>query len=179
MLGLLKDHIRLYLITFYKNPFYFKTIVLEPSLAFISSIVSLIFKTISLTSVKASLKNSCFTVVLGEWLKNYYKDIVIKISTTNNIYSFDQYSASEDVDHLIFIKPGQTLKVSGTAKKKQTDVEVEFPATVIAGGKLVEAETKYTITIDHSSAGGETISIGFDGTFTDIEPQAIELNPEV
>ncbi|MBQ0081279.1 MAG: DUF4493 domain-containing protein, partial [Alistipes sp.] len=130
-------------------------------------------------SVKASLKNSCFTVVLGEWLKNYYKDIVIKISTTNNIYSFDQYSASEDVDHLIFIKPGQTLKVSGTAKKKQTDVEVEFPATVIAGGKLVEAETKYTITVDHSSAGGETISIGFDGTFTDIEPQVVELNPEV
>lgn len=131
------------------------------------------------TSVTASLKNSCFTIVFGEWLKNYYKDIVIKVSTTNNIYSFDQYTAVEDAAHLIFVKPGQALKVSGTAKKKQNGVEVEFPATVIAGGKLVEAETKYTITIDHSSAGGETISIGFDGTFTDIEAQTVELNPEV
>lgn len=130
-------------------------------------------------SVTAALKNSCFTVSFGEWLKNYYKDIVIKISTTNNVFSFNQYSASEDVANLIFIKPSQQLRISGSAVKTQTNTAVEFPVTIIGGGLLVEPETKYTISIDHSTAGGETISIGFDGTFTDVTPVDVELNPEV
>ena len=75
------------------------------------------------------------------------------------------------------MNPGQMLSLSGSATKAQNGVEVTFGKTTL-GSEALAARTHYAIEIDHSTAGGGSLLIAFDDTFTEVEAETVELNPD-
>lgn len=172
--------------------------------------------------VVARLANSCFSLEVSEWMLKYYSEIEFNIHTTGseavqgsvftfkaedmvvdgdeqkNIFAYTTPESKADANHtpaLIFVKPGQRLKLSGWAVKSQNQTgaanqagaKVVFAATEI--GDLLQAGTHYTIKVDHDTAGGGGLNITFDDTITQVSPDetgengsdgdgGIELNPE-
>ncbi len=125
--------------------------------------------------VSCKLANSCFTVQVTEWMLNYYDAIELTIHTATNSFTFAMNS--QEVTELTFVNPAQVLALSGKAVKAQNGVAVEFAKTQI--GSTIAPETLYAISVDHGKAGAGSLSIAFDGTFTEVEEQEIELNPEI
>lgn len=125
--------------------------------------------------VTCKLANSCFTLQVTEWMLNYYDNIQLTIHTNTNSFTYNM--TSTDPTELVFVKSFQVLSISGSAIKRQTGVAVEFPKTTIGG--WLEAETKYAVQVDHGSAGASSVTITFDGTFTEVAEVEVELNPEV
>ena len=68
--------------------------------------------------------------------------------------------------HLIFVKPGTRLYLSGRAEKAQTGTEVEFVETEIG---TTAPCTLHTVTLTASEAGSGRPVIRFDETFTETE----------
>lgn len=125
--------------------------------------------------VTCKLANSCFTLQVTEWMLNYYENIQLTIHTAANSFTYPM--TSTELSELVFVNPAQVLAISGTAVKRQNGVAVEFPKSSI-GGSLV-AETRYAIQVDHGSAGAGSLTITFDGTFTEVAEVEVELNPEI
>lgn len=125
--------------------------------------------------VVCKMINSCFTLQVSAWMLNYYDDIELTIHTATNAFSFTMNS--QEVTELTFVNPAQVLSISGTAVKSQNGVVVEFPKTAI--GSTLVGETVYAISVDHGTAGAGSLSIAFDGSFTEVAEVEIELNPEV
>ena len=97
----------------------------------------------------------------------------------NNIFAYTTPELKADDTHtpaLIFVRPGQKLKLSGWAVKRQNQtgaanqkgVKVEFAEAEI--GELLVADTHYTIKVDHDTAGSGGLTITFDDTITQIDP---------
>lgn len=126
-------------------------------------------------SVTARLSNACFRVVFSEWMTRYYSDISITIHTATGDFEFTPETAA---DKLIFVKPGQTLSISGSAVKAQTGAAVTFPKTELNDAKTV-AETMHTVTVTDTQAGSGTLTITFDTAFTEVTGADVELNPEL
>lgn len=126
--------------------------------------------------INVALANSCYTLSVSEWMMNYYTDIVLTIHTADNNFTFEP-SAENPSTELIFVNPGQMLSLSGSATKAQNGVEVTFGKTTL-GSEALAARTHYTIEIDHSTAGGGSLLIAFDDTFTEVEAETVELNPD-
>lgn len=133
-------------------------------------------------AITAGLVNSCFTLAATEWLLNYYSDIELTIHTTTGGSDFTFTPTDTKESKLYFVQAGQTLSISGKATK-QNGVEVTFEQTVIGGQGTTTAVTtaaakKYTITVDHSTAGGEGLTITFDDSFTEVPGTTEELNKD-
>ncbi len=129
------------------------------------------------TPVNATVKlaNSCFTLAVTEWMLNYYDGVKLTIHTSDdNSFTFEPTTTAQSA--LIFVKAGSTLSLSGSAVNAQTGVEINFPKTAL--GKTTEAATKYDITIDHGTAGGGSLKISFSDTFTEVDGEEVELNPD-
>lgn len=127
--------------------------------------------------VTVKLSNSCFTLQVTEWMLNYYENIELTIHTATSSFAYSL--TTTEPTELVFINPNQTLSISGTATKRQNGVAVEFPLSTIGQGKQTAAETKYAIKVDHGTAGAGSLSISFDGTFTEVAETEVELNPDV
>ena len=127
-------------------------------------------------AIKAELVNSCYTLSVSEWMLNYYTDIELTIHTADNDFCFEPDSENLSSE-LIFVKPGQQLSLSGSATKVQNGVAVTFDKTTI-GAAALAARTHYAIEVDHSTAGGGSLIIAFDDTFTEVEAETAELNPD-
>lgn len=125
-------------------------------------------------TVTARLANSCFSLYAEQYLLSYYSNVELTIHTADNDFTFTPTNTAESA--LIFVKPGQTLSISGKAVK-QTGVEVTFPKTEIGTGNLA-AETHYAVRVDHTTAGSGALMISFDGTFTEVPAVYAELNPD-
>ncbi len=125
--------------------------------------------------VTCALANSCFTLEVSEWMLNYYDDIKLTIHTAQNSFSYSMNSTEKT--ELVFVNPAQVLSFSGSAVKAQNGVAVEFPKMPI--GSTLASETLYAVKVDHGTAGAGSLSISFDGTFTEVAEQQIELNPDV
>lgn len=123
-------------------------------------------------SVATPLRNSALKVAFGEWFTTYYANPVITIRTESN----HTFSFTPAASHLIFVKPGTRLYLSGRAEKAQTGTEVEFAETEIG---TTAPCTLHTVTLTASEAGSGRPVIRFDETFTETEEKIIELNPEV
>lgn len=122
--------------------------------------------------ITASLQNAAFKVAFGEWFAKYYTNAMITIRTeSDNSFTFTPVNTS-----FIFVKPATKLYLKGTARKAQNGVEVEFPEAVIG---TTTARTLHTIQVDAMQAGGGKLVVDLDDTFTELEEQVIELNPEV
>ena len=125
--------------------------------------------------VTARLANSCFSLYAEQYLLNYYAGgVELTIHTADNAFTFTPTTTAESA--LIFVKPGQTLSISGKAYK-QTGTEVVFAKTTIGTGALA-AETHYAIRVDHATAGSGALMISFDGSFTEVPAVEVELNPD-
>ncbi len=116
-------------------------------------------------------KGSVFTFKAQEVLKDG--------DAEKNIFGYTTPELKANATHtpaLIFVKPAQRLKLSGYAIKSQNQTgaanqagaKVEFAATEI--GELLAADTHYTIKVDHDTAGGGGLTITFDDTITQVEP---------
>lgn len=127
-------------------------------------------------NIGVELANSCYTLSVSEWMMNYYTDVVLTIHTADNSFTFEP-DAENHTSELIFVKPGQMLSLSGSATKAQNGVEVTFDKTTI-GSEALAAKTHYAIEVDHSTAGGGRLVISFDDTFTEVEAESAELNPD-
>lgn len=125
--------------------------------------------------VTCALANSCFTLEVSEWMLNYYDDIELTIHTAQNDFTYSL--TSTEATELVFVNPSQVLSFSGKAVKAQNGVAVEFTKSQI--GSTVVAETLYAIKVDHGTAGAGSLSVSFDGTFTEVSEVEIELNPDV
>lgn len=123
----------------------------------------------------ARLSNSCFVVEVTEWMLNYYTGIELTIHTASNSFTFNPTTTAPS--ELIFVKPGQQLALSGKAVKAQNGVEVEFPKTTIGTGAIV-AESCYTISVDHTTAGSGNLQIAFDESFTEVPAVDVDLNAD-
>lgn len=121
------------------------------------------------------LANSCFTLAATEWLLSYYKDVKLIIHTATSEFNFEPTDTG--ASELYFVKAGQQLYLSGSAVKSQTGTSVEFPKTAITSSNLA-GETKYTITVNHGTAGGGELGIIFSDEFTEVPAIDIELNPD-
>lgn len=146
--------------------------------------ITLKSNTTTTCTITAGLVNSCFTLAATEWLLNYYSDIELTIHTTTGGSDFTFNPTTTQESKLYFIRAGQTLSISGKATK-QNGVEVTFEKTVIGKQEgsttatvTTEAAKKYTITVDHSTAGGERLTITFDDTFTEVTGTTEELNKD-
>lgn len=127
-------------------------------------------KTVSAT-VSATLQNAAFRVAFSEWFNRYYTDAKITIRTeSDHSFTFTPANAS-----VIFVKPSTKLFLKGTAVKAQTGTAVEFPEAEIG---TTAARTLHTVAVDASQAGGGKLVVDLDDTFTELEEQVIELNPE-
>ena len=126
------------------------------------------------------------------------KDLLVAGDDSKDIFAYTTPELKADATHtpaLIFVKPGQKLKLSGWAVKRQnqtgdanqTGVKVEFAAAEI--GDVLVADTHYTIKVDHDTAGGGGLNITFDDTITQVSPDEtgangsegdgdVELNPD-
>ena len=124
-------------------------------------------------SVTVSLANSCFRVLLDDWMTTYYSNIKLTISTDRQSFQFTEETATDD--RVIFVKPGQKLKFSGSAEVAQTGVPVSFGTTEIGNGSLTTVRTMHTIRVTQSQAGGASIEVGFDDSFTEIDNGVIEF----
>lgn len=127
-------------------------------------------KTVSAT-ITASLQNAAFKITFGEWFSKYYTQAKITVRTESD-HSFTFTPANTS---LVFVKPGTKLYLKGTAVKAQNGTEVEFPEAEIG---TTAARTLHTIVVDASEAGGGKLVVDLDDTFTELEEQVIELNPE-
>lgn len=127
-------------------------------------------------SVAAHLANSCFRLRLDEWMRAYYSEVELTISTDTNSFRFTADSATDD--NVIFVRTGQILTIAGSAVKAQNGQSVTFAETAIGNGRKTAAETMHTITLTQGTAGAATLSIRFDDTFTEVEAEEVELNPE-
>lgn len=122
-------------------------------------------------AITASLQNAAFRLAFGEWFSRYYTQAKITVRTeSDHSFTFTQANTS-----LVFVKPATKLFLKGTAVKAQNGAEVEFPEAEIGTTK---ARTLHTIRVDASEAGGGKLVIDLDDTFTELEEQVIELNPE-
>ena len=126
---------------------------------------------------KARLANSCFTLQVTEWMLKYYDNIELTIHTANNEFTFELNETTSS-SPLIFVKSGQQLSFSGKAVKAQTGTVVNFPEVAI-GPAQIAAETHYTISVNHDTAGGGNLQITFGDTFTEVDTRDVELNPDV
>ena len=128
-------------------------------------------------NIELSLANSCFTLKVTEWLMKYYTDVTLTIHSETNSWQYKPTS-SDFASPLIFVNPGQKLKLSGTATK-QNGVQVEFsvdgaPAEI---GTTLVKDTHYDIVVDHATAGAGGLTIELGDNYTTIEEHTIELNP--
>ncbi len=127
--------------------------------------------------VSARLANSCFRLLLDEWMTRYYTEIRLTVSTEENSFDFTAETATED--NVIFVRTGRLLTLKGTAKNAQTGKAVTFEEKAIGGGKKSAAETMHTIRLTQGKAGAGSIAIVFDETFTEVDLGTTELNPEL
>lgn len=126
--------------------------------------------------VTVRMANSCFTLAVGEWLLNYYTNVELTIHTETSDFTFRPTSTA--ASELVFVAAGQPLAFSGSAVKAQTGTEVVFPKKTITGQAATAACTKYAIAVDHGTAGAGSLRISFSDTFTEVEAEEIELNPD-
>lgn len=126
-------------------------------------------------NVSVALANSCFTFAVTEWMFNYYTDLQFTIHTAENSFTFEPTTPAAST--LIFVKAGQSLRFSGSAVKAQNGVAVTFPETTL-GTTTTAAQHKYAIEVDHSTAGAGKLQISFNDTFTEVDEQVEELNPD-
>ena len=127
-------------------------------------------------AINAMLANSCFNLSVSEWMLKYYDNIVLTIHTADNEFTF-ALNETTATSPLIFVKSGQQLSFSGSAVKAQTGTAVEFPETPI--GSQLAANTHYDIVVNHDTAGGGNLQIVFGDTFTPVDEDNVELNPDV
>lgn len=123
-------------------------------------------------NIVASITNSAIRLSTTEWFDKYYSNATFTVTTEAGA----QFTFANGDQTVFFVEPASSLTLSGSAVNAQTGSEVEFPATVI--GTTVE-RTINTISVDASQAGGSSIKIVFDDTFTEVEPEDVELNPEL
>ncbi|MEG1612096.1 MAG: DUF4493 domain-containing protein [Alistipes sp.] len=123
------------------------------------------------TDISASLQNAAFKVLFSEWFTNYYTQAQITIRTASG----NQFTFTPTTESILFVKPGTELFLKGTANKSQTGTAVEFPEKSIG---TTTARTLHTITVNASEAGGGTLNITLDESFTSIPEQEIELNDD-
>ena len=122
-------------------------------------------------SVATPLRNSALKVAFGEWFTTYYANPVITIRTESN----HTFSFTPAASHLIFVKPGTRLYLSGRAEKAQTGTEVEFAETEIG---TTAPCTLHTVTLTASEAGSGRPVIRFDETFTETEERSSNSIPK-
>lgn len=127
--------------------------------------------------VSARLANSCFRLRLDEWMRSYYTDIQLTVSTEEHSFAFTAETATDD--NVIFVRSGRLLTLAGTAVIAQTGKAVTFEEKAIGGGKKTAPETMHTIALTQGKAGAGSIAIVFDETFTEVDLGETELNPEL
>lgn len=123
--------------------------------------------------ITATLANSIFSFEVTEWFKEYYSNASFVILPSNGgMYSFNETSKP-----LVFVQPGSTLRIKGTATKISNGARVKFPITNITG--VTTARTLSTVVLDMEDASTMSVSVTFNETITDLPVNEVELNPQI
>lgn len=129
------------------------------------------------TTITASLQNAAVRLVIDEWFSDYYSEAILTLRTESGYTSTQTFDFSEATEQpqLLFVKPGTKLFLSGSAVKSQNGASVEFPEAEIG---TTAARTLHTVQVRASQVGSHGLTIQVDDTFTELEENLIELNPE-
>ncbi len=130
------------------------------------------------TSISATLQNSIVKLTTTDYFKSYFaQGATLNLSTTQQTTLTVDTTVDGSEDQLLFVSPGTTLYLSGEGVKQDpgdgSKPTVVFTKSSIGVSKV---QTLSTVVVDADDAGGESISVTLDDTFTEINETTVDLH---